>query len=111
MATINAFPLVVFIFVGSLAAGSSLIAMLARFDMGTRIIMAMWSMVSWMVWSLQSADLVELSNGEPYYYSLGSLMYLGVGAAFIMLLFVVWGSVRLLGENQTDETSPTGSEF
>lgn len=107
MPTAEATPVVVFLFVGVLGVLSSGAAMSSRLDMGTRTIMAMFSVVAWAIWSLQATDLQQLSHGDPYYYQFNSLMYLGAAAALIMLIVVVRGAMSTLQGNSTTMPSDT----
>lgn len=99
-------PLTVWTFVGLLAVGSSVGALLQGIDLATRVIMAVFSMVAWGIWALQSTQLDLWSNGVRHGYDIGALLYLGGATALIMLLFAVRGTFRLVNSDAPDADNP-----
>lgn len=98
-------PVAVWAFVGLLAVGSSVGALL-NLDLGTRVIMAVFSMVTWMVWALQSTQLDVWSHGTRYSYDMNALLYVGGAAAVIMLLFAVKGTFALVNPDADGAANP-----
>lgn len=88
----------VFIFVGVVAMAVSAVPLMASFDTPTRAIFAGFGTLAWAVWAFHANSVQIYSSGVQFDASYRSLMFLGIAAAIVQLLFLVKAVVGTVGE-------------
>lgn len=79
----------VFLFLGFVGALTFYGAFVPGLDGGKRGLLSALSMFTWAIWTFAALDVQFVSHGEVLSHSYRELAFLGVGAAIIMLLFLV----------------------